>query len=134
MLSLQPACLICISSVHKGRQAVRSLGDTGSLPLVYFPSPTITNIFQNLLDKWGVVSRFPEKQVFCCTSVIMNCTITLAIRGILHDYQSIHLWECMCLRMFLIHPCIEKLCHMKKDTQHFSPYKKKIIFKETIKL
>jgi hypothetical protein len=53
----------------------------------------------------------------------MSCTITLAVTGTLHDYQSIHLWHCMCLRMFLIHLCTEKACHMKKDTQHFSPYK-----------
>lgn len=107
-----------------------SLGETGSLPQVHFPLLTITNIFQNLLDKWGVVSRFPEQHIFCCTSLMMSCTITLATTGILHDYRIIHLWDYMCLRMFLIHLCTEKVCHMKKDTQHFSPYKENFFSKE----
>ena len=60
----------------------------------------------------------------------MSCTITLATTGILHDYRIIHLWDYMCLRMFLIHLCTEKVCHMKKDTQHFSPYKENFFSKE----
>jgi len=60
----------------------------------------------------------------------MSCTITLAITGTLHDYQSILLWDCVCLRMFLIHLCTEKVCHMKKVTQHFSPYKENFFSKK----
>jgi len=42
----------------------------------------------------------------------------------------VFIWDCMSLRMFLIHLCTETVRHMKRDKRHFSPYKENFFSKK----